>query len=338
MALLFIDGFDHYTTLTQKWTGARANGADINAAAKRYGTQGLRVGADGGYYRTFSSTPATVVVGAAFYLPSAAYQENSASFALWYFREGLSTIHVTVALTAAGRINITRGGTTSLATGSQVLDPLRWYYVEAKAYIADASGTVEVRVDGVVDATYTGDTRNGGSGYVDNVVIGNPVNANYTYADDVYMLDTTGATNTTFLGDLRVEAIYPTGAGATTDWTPSTGANWQNVDEATPDSDTTYNSTAVASNFDTYAYGNLTPTSGTVHGLGWYGFVRKDDAGTRTVAPVYRTGGTDYEGAALAVSDSYAYLRELSETNPDTSSAWTISAVNGAEFGIKLKT
>src|SRR6185437_13665423 len=62
---------------------------------------------------------------------------------------------------------------------------------------------------------------------------------------------------TTQAGDLRVECVMPNGPGAHTQFTPSAGANWQNVDEVPPDDDTTHNDSSTAGQLDTFVHAAL---------------------------------------------------------------------------------
>jgi hypothetical protein len=216
-----------------------------------------------------------------------------------------------------------------------------WYYFEIKATINDSTGSVVVKVNGVEKLNVTSiDTRaTSAAAEINRIQLG-ATDGGYGSTpqafDDFYLCDTTGTANNDFLGDVRVQSIFPSGAGATTQWTPSAGSNYQCVDDTAPNSDTDYVSETSAGDKDTYAFGNVTPTSGTVKGVQIMAYHRKDDAGSRSIAPVYRPTSTDYDGTTVSVLDSYTYLREVSEINPDGTSAWTISDVNGAEFGIKL--
>ena len=56
---------------------------------------------------------------------------------------------------------------------------------------------------------------------------------------------------------------------------------------------------ATAGQTDTYAFGNLTTTSGTVFAVQASAVIRKDDAGTRSLALVARPGATDRLGATV---------------------------------------
>lgn len=64
--------------------------------------------------------------------------------------------------------------------------------------------------------------------------------------------------------------------------------------------------------------------------------VRKDDASTRSVRGAVKSSATLGDtGTDLLLSLSYATLQGVSESDPNTSAAWTPTALNAAEFGIK---
>ena len=52
-----------------------------------------------------------------------------------------------------------------------------------------------------------------------------------------------------------------------------------------------------------------------------------------------KSGTTTSDGDAFNIADdSYTSIQRVLETDPDTSSAWTVSGVNAAQFGIKTGT
>ena len=217
-----------------------------------------------------------------------------------------------------------------------------FYYMELQVTIDDSpNGQAEARVNGVTwVSVVNGDTKNTANASANVLQLhgaggGTARTANY---DDLYLCDDAGSYNKDFLGDVRVEVIMPEGAGATTDWTPLVGANWEDVDEIPPDDDTTYVATATATDVDTYEFGDVTPTTGTVLAVTTYMFARKDDAGARVINSVVRPVATDYaSGASHSVGDSYAYYSDLYEENEEVAGVWTIATVNASEFGIKLE-
>ena len=161
--------------------------------------------------------------------------------------------------------------------------------------------------------------------------------------DDLYILDNVdsgiaGMPNDDFLGDVRVEVIRPSGNGNSSDWIgqdANSTDNYLNVDETTPDGDTTYNESDVVDDKDTYAYSNLSTVSGTVYGVLPTPYIRKTDSGTREFASVARLSTTEDDGPSTPLSTSYQYLQNALDGNPD-GDPWTIADVNSAEFGPKV--
>lgn len=336
MTVIFMDSFDHYASLTQKWT---AGDADFGPSAGngRFGA-GMNVGFSNSGTKTCSLTiPAasTYIFGFAFRLASAT--------ALWdqpwfQFREG-STIHIDFRLDSSRRPYLTRNGTT-LASSSSPLTVGVWYYLEVKVVVHDSAGSVELRVNGVnVASASSVDTRNGGTGVIDTfgMVFGNSGAFQGMSFDDFYILNTAGSVNNDFLGDVRVEALFPNGNGNASQLDGSDGNTTDNyllVDEASP-STADYVESSDVGDKDTYAYGNLTSVAGGVAAVQILPYAAKTDAGTRSIVSVARLSGTEVDSADKPLSVSYQYLPDVREAKPG-GGAWDIAAVNGAEFGVKV--
>ena len=142
------------------------------------------------------------------------------------------------------------------------------------------------------------------------------------------------------VGDVQVDALYPDGDGATNNFTP-TGAgstNADRVDETTPDSDTTYNEDATVNDVDLYTFAALPalPGTATVIGVQIVGAVKSDDGAAKSLALIARPVSTNRIGATQSISSAYLFYREISDVSPETSSAWTESEIDGAEFGIEV--
>lgn len=338
MALIFMDGFDHYTTaatMAYKWDSVATSYVTANNSGRRAGSHAVSNGngASGYMRKNFGANLATVTVG--FALNVSALPTGSRAYAKLLDLAAAPQLSFLVGV--SGLLIVTRGdwdGTT-LATSTAAIAPGTWNYIEIKATIADSGGTVEVKLNGASVISFTGDTKATTNASATVLQLGGAVtSAPICYYDDLYICDTSGSVNTTFLGDVRVDTLYPTGAGNSTQFTPSTGANWENVDDSSPDGDSTYNSGDTAGYKDTFAFGDLSISSTTIHGLQTNICARKDDAGARTMTDVVRTASTDYTGGTThSLADSYLNYRTVRELNPNTSAAWAVSEVNGAEFG-----
>ena len=332
MALLFCDSFDHYTTVLQKWTVMDT--ATISAGNGRNGTASLRFARMEHYARkTLGVNAQTLVVGIACRVSSIL----AGCLAIGFMDAGLWQCEVRI--NALGQLTICRNATV-LATSANSLLINTYYYIEFKVYIHDAAGSAEIKVNGISWASVAGaDTKNTVNAYANQVQIGaggGVGSASIGDYDDLYVCDNAGVVNNDYLGDVRVQAILPDGAGGNTEWDPSAGANWQCVDEVPPNEDVDYVYTSVAGERDSYTFVNLIPVAGSINAVVIYPRSRKDDAGARTVAPVVRIGGINYDGIGQAIGNSYAYYPQIYETSPATIAAWTIAEINGAEFGVKL--
>lgn len=330
MANRKMDSFNHYATadIGSKW-GLLGDGTElIDVAAARLGTTGLILHTNASVGEIFDSQ-AIWTVGFACRVPS--FGANTICQLI-----DTSTIQLSLSIDAIGRLVVSNGSGTVLGTSAPVINLNVWHYIEFQATINNTTGTYEVRVDMTNVLSGTGaDTQNSANASANIVKLTSTQTG--THFADFYCNDATGsAPNNTFWGDTRIQPLLPSGAGATTQWTPSAGSNFQNVDDATPDGDTTYNSSSTLNQVDTYAYSNLTPTAGTVFAVQVLTYARKDDAGTRSIAPVIRHSGTDHVGTTQSLSTSYQYHAEIHEENPGTAAAWTIAEVNAAEFGVKL--
>lgn len=329
MTLLFIDGFDHYSAqadIGKKWSVVTATYPTISSTLGRRGGGALSV-LNTNYYveRSISST-ATVIAGFAL------YRTNSATGDVLKFFEG-TTNHLTLTIDSNGKLRLYNGTNagTLLATGATTISTSTWYFIELKATINN-SGSYEVRVNSVSEfSSASADTQNGGTATMDKVRF----TGSAVYLDDIYICNSSGSSNNDFLGDCRIDTLYPSGAGNYTQFTPSAGSNFSCVDETTPNT-TDYVSSATSGNRDSYAFADLAAlTSSTVFGVQVNAYAQKSDAGTRSLGTMARLSSTDADGASVALPTSYSYVSQIFETDP-ASAAWTQSNVNAAEFGVKV--
>lgn len=342
MALIFMDSFAHWTGagVAQKWTGG--------------GTTSLTTALDSLYpnhynvyldYRNWAATPVfaaagTIMVHFRFYR-----NFNSGTMGMINLYSGTTcrgSLTISANTSPAGVITYSRDTNNALGSTSLGLAYQTWYDIQLKVYFHGTLGTVDLLVNG--DSWLALTNQNTGSGYTTNCVnIGDRAaqtsGGGSNWADFV-LWDTTGSYNNSWpIGDVRVECIRPNAAGSSTAWTrggTDSGANWSQLDETTYNSDTDYVYSATAAQKDTYNFTSLTSASADVYAVQYNGVIRKDAAGSRSICPIWRPASTDYEGATFAVGDSYTIAREIKETSPETSTAWTVSEVNGAQFGIKM--
>lgn len=340
MAMLFMDSFDHYLTAERllKWTGNRSNACSISTGTPRLGPQCLLVGTQTsgqGIFKTLPTSYSTLVVGFAINFATT----QSGDLAFFYFGDGGSD-QMRLNINSSHQIQVQRGDGTTLATASPTLSIGVYYYIEFKVTFHGSTGAYELRIGEANVASGSGvDTTTTANNSANRISFQSNTNNGFR-VDDLYVCDTSGSAPTNdFLGDVRIESIFPNGNGNSSQFDGSDGNSTDNyllVDDTTdPDDDTTYVQSPDVGDKDTYAYGNVTPTAGTVYGVQQIPYARKTDAGTRSIVSVSRLSGTEVDSATKTLTTSYAYYPDISEAKPG-GGVWTISDVNSAEFGYKV--
>lgn len=344
MALLFMDGFDHYATadFSKKYTSAGAS-VSLAATSGRRGGGALQCAASttqGVLTKTFAAG-ASWVIGFAF---SGSQYGGSSSPSLAALLDS-GSLQCELRVNADGTLSVTRAGNAVTGgTSVQALNANAFAFIEWKVTIADSIGanTCKVRVNGVDWITVaTGqDLKATANASANQVRIGNGTSSTSGATllwDDLYICDQSGSTNNDFLGDVRVDTLYPTSDGNYTQFTPSTGTDhYALVDETAPNT-TDYNESSTVGHRDSYGMGNLAAlTSQTVYGVQVNAAMLKDDAGARSASTFVRSSGTDGDGASVALGTSQTYVSQVYETNPNGSVAWTETSVNAMESGVRV--
>jgi hypothetical protein len=350
MALLFMDGFDHYNVVTYptlKWTslGATSNSTYLTTGGRRGGgaitVSGYQGGGEDTIYlkKTLASNYSTIIVGFAFY-----YAIGSCAHQMYQVKLGDGTVdHIYLYLDYTTHyLVVMRAPSTILGTYEVALTAGVWYYIELKVTISDTVGVVQLRVNEYLALDLSNqDTRNGGNEYVNTLNIGGQSNGSAYYQkwtyDDLYICDTSGSNNNDFLGDCRIDTLLPSGAGYSTQWTPSAGSNYQCVDDALFDNGTDYISENDVNNIDSYALGDLPTGIAGIKGIQTNIFAKRTDSGVVTkFKPILRPVSSNHEKTEVTTTINYYDYTEVTELNPDDSAAWEKADIDGMEVGVKL--
>lgn len=328
-----MDGFEHYSIPSQlpmKWTSYNSSGIST-MTGRRAGTTALRLNYTADTVSLTLDAQSSWIVGFAFYM------FGNETTDLIRFYDPADTVQLSINIGTDGTIRLYRSTSTLLAQSGNALSIGVWNYIEIKFTVADSGGTFEVRVNESVWVTFTGDTKQSSSlNTVSRFVLyGRTSDCGF---DDLYICDATGGINNDYLGDCRIDTIFPNGAGNVDDFTiQGASTNWEAVDDTSFDGDTTYNYSNTVGAKDTFAFTNLPAITGAIFGVQANIGARKDDAGSRNLRAIARIDGTDYESSDLALSTDYLFSRTIWQTNPDTSAAWVQADIDGAEFGYKIQ-
>ena len=231
-------------------------------------------------------------------------------------------------------------GSTLVATGTFTYALDTWYNLEFHVKIDDTTGVVQLKVDGILDIDYTGDTKPSTQTTIDSLylyALGYVVNN--AYYDDIAINDTTGAIDNSWCGEGRIEYKISNGAGDATELTPNAGANYAAVDELAQDGDTTYveGSTVDARDLYNLAASGLASGS-TIKRVRPVAVAKDTVANGGKIALVLKTNGTEYTGSDIPLTTTYATAEGTEyTTNPQSGNAWTIAELDALQAGPKVR-
>lgn len=342
MSILFFDGCGEYYNAAQierVWDGTTigSNLPAIETIGGRRSGACITLGGNLEFIQKGFVGSKTMVIGWAGRMQIPA--SNTSFMQVW----GSQGRHLSFQVTSNGAIRITNS-TVEIAISADdvVVDDVFQYY-EFKFTIDPTTGIVEARVDGVEVLNETSqDTFNDGSELAYGIIFRCPAISNGHRIDDVYILnDSGGAPYNDFLGDIRVDALLPTGDGALSQFdtaTPSSN-HWENVDDNPADDDTSYNESATANDEDLFTFPALpviTPAH-TVFGVKVVATLNKSDAGIQDFRMVCRPDATSFDsGTDLPCQTDFRFHEHIFEEDPDASAPWTTATIDASEFGVKV--
>lgn len=349
MALLWIDGFDHYTT---------TNGADFpdvegGAYAVNHKFEVRTMPELGGFgirttnfvgnahewgRKVLPSAVSSGVLGVGFhyYLHTGELSNSSNTYGIVSFRSaggaGLYHIGFSQGSNSFGTptLSIYQGtNTTPIATSVSTLSENTLFHIEVQIGIASGTGYIEARVNGETYVRADNLTTNGTA--IAGVSLMSTVNGNTSwnqghYYDNLYIYDGTGSVNNDWLGERNVFTLMPDGDSLDQDWTPSAGSDgYAMIDEIPADDGATYvESTTVG---DTSNFTVAALPSSNIAILGVQTVLKATKTGTDPATVSFGPQG-DLGAAQAMTQDEYRYYHSISEIDPSTTNPWLLSDVN----------
>lgn len=257
--------------------------------------------------------------------------------------------HVTLDILGA-TVTVRHGSGTSLGTFTMALST--WYFLELRVVVHDTTGMVDVRLDGLSVFSYTGDTRNGGTGLISCCQWwansgGGSGSTRAMMLDDLYVCNGTGPApyNGAFLGDVTVEYTQPSSNNVPISWAVTGAAsNWDAVADSTTSGapvTSDYVSVNATDAEDRYDIPNTAATAPSeILAVCVYPYAEKIDSGARTLAATVTQGGTTAQsqdfGLKYPATGGPFYQRYCLTTAPD-GTPWTIAKRNATAVGIKAR-
>src|SRR5580765_5738491 len=235
---------------------------------------------------------------------------------------------------------------TLLGTASTAFPADSWHVIDWRVQITSVTvGIVEVWLDGNRVINFSGDVAASAVANVQFLLLGHvsPTVSGgtgmYIAVDDLAINDTAGTLNNGRAGDGRVVLLTPSGAGSSTQFTrggTDTGANFSQVNELPPSMGQYVGSSTVAQR-DLYAMTDVGVAVSSINVVEAIALAQNSDAGGGSIGPTIKSGATINEATAIGLSTSAAYVTSRWETDPNTSAAWTIAAVNALEAGATVR-
>ena len=339
MAIIFTEGFDAYGT-----SGISSpTGAPLRRGWNRDGQ--TETGRINGYALGLRHNLITGVkvlnyettktVGYALYLEDTLPVNKYYVFTLY---DG-STIQMSVKLNADRKLEVYRGDSVLLATGTTVIDIASWRYVEFKTTIDDSAGAYELRIDGILELSDSGiDTQMSSNSYWEFFGFRVLLSGLYrVHVDDFYILDSTGSSNNDFLGPIHIETLFPD-ADVTSQWTTSTGVDhYAMVDENPADDDTSYLEDDTTGQRELFDFPALAPGTLDIFAVTSVLDANITEAEILDLKFVNQSDTTVTTGSAVEIiSDTRLRYTEIYEEDPDASSPWTKTTLEAAQFGFEV--
>ncbi len=334
MAWIFSDAMDSHgvtANLDQTYDNVSASGVTYLSSGGRFGDGGIQVDA---ILKSFDkSFAASVDIFVSFGLNISAFSGGTTAAILFTHIGG----SISVIPDSSGNLVL------AFAAGSEIASfPISagvWHWVSMHLRIHATLGKWTVNVDGIQEVDFSGDTLNVGTpDTINGIQFGAGVSAVYIW-DDIIITDGLGsAPFDDLLADRRIETIRPDGVGTATNFAPfpADAVNWNKVDEAVPDDDTTFVEDAVSAQRDTYTHGNMTLTPASIDALVVKTLAKNPDGGSNDIKHVIDSNGTVSVGSAIGLTSDYTVKQTIYETDPDTAIAWIKAGVDAVEAGFEV--
>jgi hypothetical protein len=347
MALLWIDGFDNYGT-GASCSPSGVMGRKYNYAYTNNTLETARLGSGksvldyygGDFWTAALTTDSTLILGVAVRLTDV----GVTSFFI-VLRDGTTnTIWVTLN-GYTSEFEVYRAASPSnvllIATSGAKIRRNAWRYLELKLYCHATNGYAEVRVNGIVVGTFTGQTKMTGQthDYNDRVHFSTAANFNVDL-DDLYICDSTGgAPWNDFLGVCKVVTRKPVSdVVGKKDWTPQSGTDhYAMVDDGgLCDDNTTYVDDTVSGHIDQFEFEDVSDSGFTdIKGVALCADCRETDANNYTlIQRAERVSVSEGPATAIAGTNFETHVRIMEQDTEGV--AWTPDNFDDTQFGVKV--
>lgn len=331
MTILFMDSVQYLDTtyLRKRWS---YGDPQIDTGVYRHGSRSVYCSA--GYDSGF---PFPLTTGV--YLGCSVYVDVVLATGSWYDPiVGLAYnntsgchCHINFTVDGAVRAYANWNSTPIQTTANGLIGAYSWHYIEIYCYSDVSAGVMKVWVDDALVIDQSGlDTVVGTQGNqlgIFGAASGGHWTANF---QDIYV-------STDRLGPCKVSAYDVDSDGNYTQWSPlGAGSHYVEVDDATPDGDTSYNDGDAVGEKD--SYGVTAESLDTIHALQVRSIAkRSEDITIGKFRHFIRQSAADYVASQIhTVVGSYSNYVDIWESDPSDSNPWTQAKIESAEFGVEV--
>jgi hypothetical protein len=322
MARVWIEGFEGGAL--DGWSSTSM--AFIDTVAMKTGNYCMRLQVVG------SGSATKILPEAAEYYASFRYQNNdfSASTNICTFYTSGSVLMGALRFNTTSRKLEACKGSTLIGTGNIQMVSGRVYHIQVRYKPGEPpEGIFQVKLDGVLEIDLSGVDTTDAAGNIGIFQVNSGWNTP-TYFDD-FVID-----NANWPGNSKILGMLISGAGNSTQWDPSTGSNYQCVDEV-PAVETDFVSTNVTDEVDTYATTDWATAINSIKSVQLTVRTAFDGAPTpKKLRTVLRCSGADYPHAnSITVPGAFVRFDQLWELNPADSAAFEDADLDVLEIGVK---
>ncbi len=235
-------------------------------------------------------------------------------------------------------------GASLVATTTFNVTYSSWFLFELHVKIADSNGVVEVKIDGVADATgtFTGDTKPDTNTTINTISFTGTDWNMVMYFDDLAMNDVNGGVDDTWCGDGKIIILKPNANGDSSDLVGSDGNSTDNyllVDEVPSDGDTTYVESTVVDDYDLYNLEACGLSGVTINRVQVVARGRDTAASGGEIGLRVKTNSSEYTSSNIALVTTYTQDLRGPEylTNPQSAGEWSTSELDALQVGAVVK-
>lgn len=330
MSVLSFDGFKTYADATDALSKYAVFDATLGTG-RRAGSGSADLAAVGQIREDFSAM-SSIARGFAY--------KQTALFAtsILEFSTGAGE-QISLRTTAGGQLYVSRNGTTLWTSGTNPTYRLRanaWIYLEFAAVINTSTGSWKLQVGGIslslVEQSSVNTAGQGGT-TADRAILRQSGAGASSFAD-IYL-----KSDTTLLGDQRVDIFLPMADGAHQDFSVYGESNMAAaIDDTVPNSGTDYIYAGQVDAMASVTLPNMAYTPSQISAVNIVHHSQISAVGTRSISAGLRISGSDYLNAAVDLTTSWTRYENLLLTNPATSNPFSQSDIDGLELVVKVVT